>query len=75
MPLKVSFTRLRLIQGGDVHIKAPIALPAEALCGMRVTNGREPKETNAPVSCATCRAVADYCQSRRALRKIVRPRT
>jgi hypothetical protein len=74
MPLKTSFLRIRRFSGADVHIKAPIAMPGVTLCGLDAIPGKEPKKTNAPVSCPTCRAIADYCQSRRALRKIIKDR-
>lgn len=75
MPLKTPFLRLRRHAGKDVHIKAPIAVPGVTLCGLPALEGKAPKETTAPVTCPTCRAIVDYCQRHRALRKIVKDRT
>jgi len=71
MPLKTPFKRLRRIRGGDVHIKAPIIDGITiTLCGLPAAEGTTPiATTSAPVDCATCRTIAAYCQSHRALRK------
>lgn len=72
--MKPSFTKVKEMENGMIHLEPPPGLDFVTLCGITDWIGVEPGKIGVPgaVTCNGCRAIANYCQSHRRMPKLKR---